>query len=238
VKVHAIGSLIASLDDLKAIHVRATRHAQLQLVYRAAVPKELARRSRVIDERSGTLVIAADTSGVAAKLRQLVPRIVADIVKCCPEVTAIRVEVQVADGQPPTTPRAVTACERCGSRWPADSRPSSERRWSDRRYASCSSRSRRPSPPRSPLRISGLRAGTGHASGTAELRRVLDEERRHVPDPGGRVVDEHGQDRPPLARHRAGRKARRAEAPIVRPLGDQSPNQSWNRSVIVRKSRS
>ena len=115
-KVHAIGSLIASLDDLKAIHVRATRHAQLQLVYRAAVPKELARRSRVIDERSGTLVIAADTSGVAAKLRQLVPRIVADIVKWCPEVTAIRVEVQVADGQPPTTPRARPQIARQGLR--------------------------------------------------------------------------------------------------------------------------
>jgi len=114
VKVHAIGSLIASLDDLKAIHVRATRHAQLQLVYRAAVPKELARRSRVIDERSGTLVIAADTSGVAAKLRQLVPRIVADIVKCEPEVTAIRVEVQVNEDvvkrrpfRPQMTPQAL-----------------------------------------------------------------------------------------------------------------------------------
>ena len=105
-KVHAIGSLIASLDDLKAIHVRATRHAQLQRVYRAAVPEELARRSRVIDERSGTLVIGADTSGVAAKLRQLVPRIAFDIVKCCPEVTAIRVEVQVADGPSPQAPRS------------------------------------------------------------------------------------------------------------------------------------
>ena len=104
-KLHAIGSLIASRNDLKAIHVRATRHAQLQQVYRTAVPTELARRSRVIDERSGTLVIAADTSAVAAKLRQLVPRIVVDIVKCCPEVTAIRLEVQVADGPPPRPPR-------------------------------------------------------------------------------------------------------------------------------------
>jgi hypothetical protein len=98
-KVHAIGSLIASLEDLKAIHVRASRHARLQQVYVAAVPPELAGRSRVIDERSGALVLAADSSGVAAKLRQLMPRIVADIVKCCPEITAIRIEVQVTDGQ-------------------------------------------------------------------------------------------------------------------------------------------
>ncbi len=91
-----IGLLIAGLRHLEAIHVRATRLAQLQQVYQAALPRELATRSRVSDERSGTLVVAADTSAVAAKLRQLVPRIVADIVKFEPEVTAIRVEVQVS----------------------------------------------------------------------------------------------------------------------------------------------
>jgi hypothetical protein len=95
VTAHVIGSLLASLEDLKAIHMRASRLAALQQVYRMAVPEELAKRSRVADERSGTLVVAAETSAVAAKLRQLVPRIVADIVKCEPEVTAIRVEVQV-----------------------------------------------------------------------------------------------------------------------------------------------
>jgi len=116
VTAHVIGSLLASLEDLKAIHMRASRLAALQQVYRMAVPEELAKRSKVVDERSGTLVVAAETSAVAAKLRQLVPRIVADIVKCCPEVTAIRVEVQVADGQPPTTPRARPQIARQGLR--------------------------------------------------------------------------------------------------------------------------
>ena len=104
---HVIGSLIARLDDLKAIHMRASRLAALQQIYCAAIPEELARRSRVADERSETLVIAADTSAVAAKLRQLVPRIVSEIVKSAPEVTAIRVEVQVAEPahQVPRTPR-------------------------------------------------------------------------------------------------------------------------------------
>jgi hypothetical protein len=101
-----IGSLIARLNDLKAIHMRASRLAALQQVYRAAIPEELARRSRVADERSGTLVVAAETSAVAAKLRQLLPRIVADIVKCEPEVTAIRVEVQVSEGLSPARPAA------------------------------------------------------------------------------------------------------------------------------------
>jgi hypothetical protein len=107
VTAHVIGSLIARLDDLKAIHMRASRLAALQQVYRTAIPEELARRSRVADERSGTLVIAADTSAVAAKLRQLVPRIVSEIVKTESEVTAIRVEVQVTEpARPaPRTPR-------------------------------------------------------------------------------------------------------------------------------------
>jgi hypothetical protein len=114
VTAHVIGSLLASLEDLKAIHMRASRLAALQQVYRMAVPEELAKRSRVADERSGTLVVAAETSAVAAKLRQLVPRIVADIVKCEPEVTAIRVEVQVNEDvvkrrptRPQMTPQAL-----------------------------------------------------------------------------------------------------------------------------------
>jgi hypothetical protein len=100
-----IGSLIASLSDLKAIHMRASRLAALQQVYYMAIPEELAKRSRVADERSGTLVVAAQTSAVAAKLRQLLPRIVAEFVKWEPEVTAIRVEVQVSAERPPE-PRA------------------------------------------------------------------------------------------------------------------------------------
>jgi hypothetical protein len=105
VDTHVIGSLIACLTDLKAIGVRAKRLAALQQVYHAAIPKELARRSNVSDERSGTLIVKAETSAVAAKLRQLVPRIVVDIVKSDPEVTAIRVEVQVSEDRP-AAPRA------------------------------------------------------------------------------------------------------------------------------------
>ena len=41
-----------------------------------------------------------ETSAVAAKLRQLLPRIVAEFVKWDPEVTAIRVEVQVSAERP------------------------------------------------------------------------------------------------------------------------------------------
>jgi hypothetical protein len=108
-KVHVIGSLIAGSEDLKAIHVHAQRIARLDRAYRAAVPKQLSRRSRVADERAGALLVIAESSAVAAKLRQLVPRIVSDIVKSAPEITAMRIEVQVGAAKPlPRPPRGVS----------------------------------------------------------------------------------------------------------------------------------
>jgi hypothetical protein len=101
-----IGSLLRSLRDLQAILVHVKRLAALQQVYTGAIPGALARRSRVAYERAGTLVVVADTGAVAAKLRQLVPRIVVEIVKSAPEITSIRVEVQVTHSRAGTTPRA------------------------------------------------------------------------------------------------------------------------------------
>jgi hypothetical protein len=92
----SIGALLASLRDLQAIYVRTKRLAALQQIYAGALPSELSRRSRVAFERSGTVVVFADNGAVAAKLRHLAPRIVSEIVKIEPEVTSIRVEVQVA----------------------------------------------------------------------------------------------------------------------------------------------
>jgi hypothetical protein len=48
-------------------------------------------------EREGTVVVVADTGAVAAKLRQLAPRITTGIAKFAPEVTSIQVDVQVAE---------------------------------------------------------------------------------------------------------------------------------------------
>jgi hypothetical protein len=90
-----IGSVLRSLRDLEAILVRAKQLAALEQAYAAAVPAQLARRSRVAYERAGTLVVVADTSAVAAKLRQLAPRIVMEIVKSAAEITSMRVEVQI-----------------------------------------------------------------------------------------------------------------------------------------------
>jgi Dna[CI] antecedent, DciA len=91
-----IGPLLRSLRNLEAIVVRAEQLAALEQAYVAAIPREFAARSRVAYERAGAIVVLADTSAVAAKLRQLAPRIVARIVKSAPEITSMRVEVQIA----------------------------------------------------------------------------------------------------------------------------------------------
>jgi len=90
-----IGSVLRSLRDLEASLVRVKQLTALEHAYAASVPRELARRSRVAYEREGTLVVTADNSAIATKLRHLAPRIVQHIVKSAPQVTSIRVEVQV-----------------------------------------------------------------------------------------------------------------------------------------------
>lgn len=77
----------------------ASRLLRLQAVVALALPPNLARASRVANLKSGTLLIHADNGAVAAKLRQMAPRLV-DVVRFeAAEVTGIDIRVQgrVAD---------------------------------------------------------------------------------------------------------------------------------------------
>ena len=102
-----IGSLLRSLSELQATLVRVNRIAALQRIYLGVVPRELGLRSKVVLQGSGPLLVVAETSAVASKLRQLAPRVLEEIVKFSPEVTAIQVEVQVTlSSDLPPNPRA------------------------------------------------------------------------------------------------------------------------------------
>jgi hypothetical protein len=90
-----IGSVLRSLRELEATLVRVKRLAALQRIYAETVPQDLAERSGVVLERASAVVVAAETSAIAHKLKQLAPRIVEKIVKFAPELTSIQVEVQV-----------------------------------------------------------------------------------------------------------------------------------------------
>lgn len=93
--VQKIGDVIANSGNLTALARHARRLIDLQQLLLEATPSELAAASRVTDLKAGTLVVLADNAAVAAKLRQLAPRLLKHVQKQQLEVTGIRVDVQV-----------------------------------------------------------------------------------------------------------------------------------------------
>lgn len=91
-----IGQLLASSEELKAVSARTRRMRELQKLYAEAAPPELAAASHVKNFRDGMLSIGADNAATAAKLRQLTPTLLARIGKSEPQVTGLRIGVQVS----------------------------------------------------------------------------------------------------------------------------------------------
>ena len=83
------GGTLATLCD------ESRRMRELQRVFFDSAPPPLARVTRVKALRAGTLYLSADNGAVAAKLRQLAPRLLTAIRERVPEINGIRVEVQV-----------------------------------------------------------------------------------------------------------------------------------------------
>jgi len=102
---HKIGEILADSGKLKVLSHAARRLAELERLLSEAAPSALAEATRIKSFRAGTLVVSADNAAVAAKLRQLVPRLLSHIRERDPEVTGIRVEVQPT---PLAYPRAVS----------------------------------------------------------------------------------------------------------------------------------
>jgi hypothetical protein len=95
VPVQKIGDVIATSGNLEALARKARRLKDLQQLLFEASPPSLAAASGVADLKSGTLIVVADNAAVAAKLRQLAPRLLLHVREQANEVTGIRVEVQV-----------------------------------------------------------------------------------------------------------------------------------------------
>lgn len=93
--VQKIGDVIATSGNLEALARKARRLKDLQQLLFEASPPALAAASGVADLKSGTLIVVADNAAVAAKLRQLAPRLLLHVREQANEVTGIRVEVQV-----------------------------------------------------------------------------------------------------------------------------------------------
>ena len=93
--VQKIGDVIANSGNLRSLAQHARRLEDLQHLLFEAVPPALAAASRVSNLKSGLLIISAENAAVAAKLRQLAPRLLSHLEKAGIEVTGIRVDVQV-----------------------------------------------------------------------------------------------------------------------------------------------
>lgn len=113
-----------SLEDcLKAdaamakLSSHAARLVELQALLASALPANLARGARVANLKSGKLVIHADNGAVAAKLRQMTPRLAGLFAYQGGEVTGIEIRVQGRSGNPPKgAPKTPTGVSETGKR--------------------------------------------------------------------------------------------------------------------------
>lgn len=112
-----VARILGECPDLKPLSERLGVIKRLQRRYRTVAPEKLAEASRVCAIDGTTIVICAASGPVAAALRQIAPRLLADLrgtarsgAKRKPDqdFTAIRVEVQVS---PPAPKRTVVRRE-------------------------------------------------------------------------------------------------------------------------------
>jgi hypothetical protein len=91
-----LNSYFGTSRELQRLAHEARLLQALQQLYRQLVPATLGQGSHVLQLAQQILLVAADNSAVAAKLRQLAPDLVQQMQNNGYEITGIRVRVQVA----------------------------------------------------------------------------------------------------------------------------------------------
>ncbi|MEF8701013.1 MAG: DciA family protein [Candidatus Accumulibacter sp. UW26] len=94
------------------VMAHARQLVRLAGIYREIAPQPLAEASRVANYKSAVLVIQADNGAVAAKLRQMAPTLVRELLRRGLECTGVQVKVQARPGEKPTRvpePRPLSA---------------------------------------------------------------------------------------------------------------------------------
>jgi hypothetical protein len=90
-----IKTILDSAPELRALTKRSRQLLYLQQLVREALPTGIASRTVVANLESGKLAIAVDNGAAAAKIRQIVPRLLNKLRPHEPELNAIKVLVQV-----------------------------------------------------------------------------------------------------------------------------------------------
>ena len=105
----SVARLLDENPDLRPLATRLATIKRLQRRYRTLAPERLADASRVCAIDGTTVVICTGSAAVASALRHLVPRILEGFRDAsrpshkhsrAPEITAIRIEVQVENPKP------------------------------------------------------------------------------------------------------------------------------------------
>jgi hypothetical protein len=92
--------ILAADPALAAWEARRRREALLTAIVRRHLPRPLAERVRVAEERGHELNLVADAGAIAAVARQRGPDLLADLQREGQKFTSIRVRVQVANAAP------------------------------------------------------------------------------------------------------------------------------------------
>lgn len=93
-KLQSLGQLLATTRELTSLRADAHRATKLQQFYVSCVPPELATSSRVAGVQGGAVRIVTANPMTAAKLKQMLPRLLTAIQECDGEVTVLQVRVQ------------------------------------------------------------------------------------------------------------------------------------------------
>jgi hypothetical protein len=98
---HRLNAFLASNQELRLLSSKAEQIAALQRHYESFLPASLKRNSQVLQLRQNTLVIAAPSGAMAAKLRQMADELISLFQARGCEVTGIQIKVQVRSAHPP-----------------------------------------------------------------------------------------------------------------------------------------
>ena len=90
-----VGLLIDTLPELQALNREIRQLLALQSVLAEVLPGNLATSVRVATVKAGELILFADNGAVAAKLKQIAPRILIVIRQRGYQITGIHLKVQV-----------------------------------------------------------------------------------------------------------------------------------------------
>ena len=89
----SLDRVIGATPELAALADQAARLSRLQEIYARTVPDYLGNASRVANLKLETLVIHADNAAVAAKLKQIEPRLRAEFAKTAWPISGLQFKV-------------------------------------------------------------------------------------------------------------------------------------------------